>query len=109
MYVKRDDNGKIVALSVSQSEDISEPVATDSAELALFLEEQGTSLQQSLAESDLQMARVLEDTINLLIDKGIIRFTDLPEAAQHKLMLRREIRDRVQAVDLLDDEGNIGL
>lgn len=109
MYVKRDENGKIVALSLSQTEEIFEPVAADSRELEQFLEGQGTSLQQTLAKSDLQMARVLEDTINLLIDKGVIRFTDLPDAAQQKLMLRREIRDRFQAVDLLDDEGNIGL
>jgi hypothetical protein len=43
-------------------------------------------------ESDLAMARVVEDLVNLLITKGVLRFTDLPEAAQKKLLARSEAR-----------------
>ena len=43
-------------------------------------------------ESDLAMARVVEDLVDLLIAKGVLRFTDLPEAAQKKLLARSEAR-----------------
>lgn len=109
MYVKRGPGGTIVAVSLEPDGEITEPVASDSAELALFLQGQESELRQSLAQSDLQMARVLEDTIHVLIDKGVIRFTDLPDAAQHKLMRRREIRGRFKAVDLLDDDEDLGI
>jgi|SRR5690554_1757347 len=110
MFVKRGPGGSIVAVSLEPEGDISEAISLDSAELALFLEDQKAGLRQSLAQSDLQMARVIEDTIQVLIDKGVLRFTDLPDAAQKKLMHRREIRGRFHnAVDLLDDEENIGL
>ena len=109
MYVKRGSDGTIVAVSLEPVGDINEPISLGSAELTLFLEGQGSELRQSLAQSDLQMARVLEDTIHVLIDKGVLRFTDLPDAAQQKLMRRREIRGRFKAVDLLGDDEDIGL
>jgi hypothetical protein len=36
---------------------------------------------RNLIETDLGLARVLEDLIDLLIKKGAFRFTDLPDAA----------------------------
>jgi hypothetical protein len=48
-----------------------------------------------LDESDLAMARVLEDLVGVLVDKGVLRFTDLPEAAQKKLLARRGARTDV--------------
>ena len=48
-----------------------------------------------LDESDLAMARVLEDVVGVLVDKGVLRFTDLPEAAQKKLLARSEARTDV--------------
>ena len=48
--------------------------------------------RKSMLDSDLAMSRVVEDLIDLLIHKGVIRFTDLPEAAQKKLLARTEAR-----------------
>jgi|GEM_PF-6492910 len=45
---------------------------------------------QALSESDAAIARVLEDLIDTLIGRGVIQFTDLPEAAQGKLLWRRK-------------------
>jgi len=60
-----------------------------------------------LNESDLPFVRVLEDVIDLLIDKSLIRFTDLPLAAQNKLLQRRSTRERRQGLSLLVDEDAI--
>ena len=110
MYVKRNESGRITAVSVVVEGDINEPIEPASAELAMFLDQHRPELQQSLEQSDLQMARVMEDVVNLLIDKAIIRFTDLPDAAQHKLMHRREMRGQFNAIEFLDDdEDDLGI
>jgi len=46
----------------------------------------------ALSRSDTSLVRVLEDLIDVLINRGVIQFTDLPEAAQAKLLERREAR-----------------
>ncbi|VFS56484.1 Uncharacterised protein [Kluyvera cryocrescens] len=43
-----------------------------------------TATIQQLQQSDLNMVRVLEDLIEVLMSKGIISITDLPPAAQSK-------------------------
>jgi len=50
---------------------------------------------QDLARSDLVMARVLEDLIAVLIEKGTITVKDLPASAQAKLSARQELRNRL--------------
>jgi hypothetical protein len=60
-------------------------------------------------ESDLGLARVLEDLIDLLIEKGTFMFTDLPPAAQQKLLSRRGLRREFSYVETLfspDDEDD---
>ena len=65
---------------------------------------------QALSESDAAIARVLEDLIDTLIGRGVIQFTDLPEAAQGKLQWRRKNRAKLQdSQQLLPDDGDTGL
>ncbi len=103
MYIKRNQDGAIIAVSQIAAEDISEFVGDDSAELHVYLQALKPSQVASLEQSDQAMARVLEDVINLLVDQGTIRFTDLPQAAQTKLLSRRELRGQRQGMNLLDD------
>ena len=64
----------------------------------------------SLSETDTSLVRVLEDLIDVLITRGVIQFTDLPEAAQAKLTERRQTRASLgKRLDLLPDEGDRGL
>jgi hypothetical protein len=64
----------------------------------------------SLSESDIGLARVLEDLIDVLITRGHIQFTDLPEAAQAKLLERRQTRANLShRLDLLPDDKDGGL
>lgn len=59
-------------------------------------------------ETDITLIRVLEDLIDTLIDRGIIRFTDLPVAAQVKLTERRSWRSALrQRPSLLDDDEHM--
>lgn len=63
-----------------------------------------------LSQSDSAIARVLEDLVDVLITRGVIQFTDLPDAAQDKLLSRRQTRARLKdSLDLLPDEGEGGL
>lgn len=63
--------------------------------------------QDPFRESDIHLARVLEDLISLLIDKQIIRFTDFPAAAQQRLLERQQMRKKSHILDIIDD-GDVG-
>jgi NADPH-dependent 7-cyano-7-deazaguanine reductase QueF-like protein len=109
MYIKRNQVGAIVAISQIATDDISEFVGEDSTELQLYLLSLKSLSVAALEQTDQAMARVLEDVINLLVDQGTIRFTDLPEAAQTKLLSRRELRGQRQGMDLLDDGDHLNI
>ena len=102
-YVIRDGDGQIIAVHAIQSEQAQEQLAADDPGLRAFIAATGdsASLQSVLIASDLELVRVLEDLIAVLIDKRIIMLTDLPEAAQRKLARRYELRSQ------LNDLGNI--
>jgi hypothetical protein len=100
-YVARDDAGQVVAVSVVRDGAHPEALLEDAPEVLAFV--QGLTEQNPLAESDLGLVRVLEDLIEVLIDKELIRFTDLPGAAQDKLMHRRGLRRALRGLELLDD------
>jgi hypothetical protein len=81
-----------------------EAVAEDDPRLSEF-EAHVVRAQDRLRESDREVVRVLDDLINLLVEKNTIRFTDLPEAAQRKLMERRGLRERGAQLTLLDADS----
>lgn len=63
---------------------------------------------QQLDASDMEMARITEDLIDLLIGRNIINFTDFPNMAQRKLINRRALRSNMSALtNLVSDEENI--
>ncbi|MGB1740262.1 MAG: tryptophan synthase subunit beta [Pseudomonadales bacterium] len=103
-YIKRDEAGQIISVSLSQESDDQEFIDAENAQLAAFFEDARASAD-SLRESDSDLVRVLEDLIEMLTAKGIILFTELPESAQQKIMLRKRLRkDRSNSLDLLGDE-----
>ncbi len=103
VYVRRSPAGEVV--SVSLDADAAHPEQLDRGAPALqrFLQ-QFDQAADLLARSDTDMSRVLEDVIDLLIQNDLIRFTDLPEAAQAKLLNRRKMRQSLTATLLSDDE-----
>lgn len=66
-------------------------------------------LINALAQSDAELARVTEDLISVLVQKGTILFTDLPEAVQAKLLDREALRDKLDGskVSFLSDDETL--
>jgi len=116
-FIKRDADGTIIAVYTNAEQPGLEQVNGDDPQLIDFLYDgdPDAAARKDLIESDLGMARVLEDLIDLLIEKGAFRFTDLPEPAQRKLLSRRGLRKEFAYVETLfapgdddfdDDGGN---
>lgn len=99
-FVKRNLNQQIVALSI---------VPDDAGTTGEFLPDDHPALQQFLtehiqakqtkpfADEDLALVRVLEDLVDLLIERNVITFSELPMAAQHKLLAKKGLRERLIA------------
>lgn len=92
-YIKRDDLGKITAL-FEKEEPNSESMAFDNPELLAFIKRCDTE-SKGMLKSDLQLIRVLEDLINILIEKNLITITDFPEPVINKLLARQGTRKRL--------------
>lgn len=113
-YIMRDAAGRMVGLSMQQTEWACEWVDEGDAELRDFI---GAALQRGapadgdlargLAESDLQLIRVVEDLVQVLIEKGAIQFIDLPLAARNKLMQRLSLRQSADALKLVGDDHGL--
>ena len=101
-HVIRNIDGSVHTLS-KEALPGSETLADDAPEIAAFLGNPAQALGFNTADAD--FVRVIEDVIDTLISKNVIRHTDLPAAAQKKLMLRKGLRNRLQgALNLLGDD-----
>lgn len=101
-YVMRNAEGRIIAV-LSEEVEGSEMVTANDPELGRFLaaESPEQRAQKELMESDLGLIRVIEDLINVLVDRGVIMFNDFPEAVQNKLLARSGLRKEFSYVDEL--------
>jgi len=107
-FVHKDAQGKILAVYTDPVEGAQE-VASDDADLVAFIQQNILGAVGGgggeWMESDLALARVIEDLIEVLIDKKLIMFTDFPAGAQRKLLDRRGLR---KEFDLVEDLFGIG-
>lgn len=109
-FVQLDENNHILAVYAEAVEGAVE-VAPDDPALKEFLFRAHPEVEQreKLLKSDLALARVMEDLIDVLIEKGVIMFTDFPEMAQKKLLERRGFRKEFSYVqNLFGDDGQLG-
>lgn len=91
-YVLRDANGTIISLH-RDAVPGSEALPTDHVEVQAFLgTEEG---QRSFAGLDAGLVRVVEDLIDVLIERNVLRITDLPPEAQQKLFDRKHFRSLI--------------
>ena len=114
LMCRRNAEGRIVALTrqtLSPQRIVMgswQAVSAADPEVEAFVQDV-TSQADALSQTDIGLARVLEDLIDVLITRGLIQFTDLPEAAQAKLLERRQTRaslgHRLQPLLLDDDNG----
>lgn len=110
----RDANGRIVTLTrqtpIKEKMEIEgwPAVSTSDPDLHAFTQHV-SSEADALKRSDSGLVRVVEDLIDVLINRGLFQFTDLPDAVQVKLMVRRQTRaslsNRLPPLFLDDDKG----
>jgi len=109
-YVNRNDQGKITQLLDASSGEGSEWLELNHPDVVEFLQHPANEaeLKKSLESSDGDMVRVVEDLVDLLMEKQVFVFTELPEAVQGKLNARKKLRHDVSAIsNLIGDDDNI--
>ncbi|MBA1287831.1 tryptophan synthase subunit beta [Pseudomonas japonica] len=109
-YVQRNAEGRLVRVQPTEFPGYSETLAADHLDIqAWFSSEAVETSLKALQQSDLDMVRVLDDLIQLLTSKGVIRITDLPPAAQAKLMDRTQAREALGGLSRLINDEETGL
>ena len=116
MFIRRDDQGRIIAISQACDAQFTEPMKDQAREVMDFLsnamqQPSGITTEQThfqaLKHSDTDLIRVIEDLVDILNERGVIRFTDLPQEARSKLMNRKSLRSKANELsNLLDDEDD---
>ena len=105
-YAIRDPQGAIVSLH-REPVPGAEPLPVQHPEVQAFLGSEG---ERSFAQMDADLVRVLEDLIDALIRRNVLRITDLPTEAQAKLFDRKHFREGMQGHALsLYGGGHAGL
>lgn len=103
-YVLKNQQGAIIAAS-PDTKVAADWVEIDNAdtEYLCFLDDE-LKKHHTFRESDIQLARVLEDLIGILIERNLISFTDFPSAAQKRLNERQTLRHKNKLHLLGDDD-----
>jgi hypothetical protein len=91
-YVLRDAAGTILSLH-REPVPGGQPLPIDHPEVRAFLNSE--DVQRSFSELDSGLVRVLEDLIDVLIERNVLRITDLPAEAQQKLFDRKHFRSLI--------------
>ena len=109
-YVQRDQNNALVRVEAQAYAEATETLPADHHEIQAWFggDEIENSLKQ-LKSSDLEMIRVLDDLIQVLTSKGVIRITDLPPAAQAKFLERTQARAALGGLSELINDDETGL
>ena len=105
-YVKKDSDGNIIA--IERSEHSSNPADEEKSlvELSAFLSEVATvhTLEKLFVDLDKGMIRVVEDLVDILIQKKLIMLTDLPEEVRKKIFARKQVRDKLHELQIIVDD-----
>lgn len=100
VYIQRDADGLLLRVESGPFDEMTDTLAVKSEELTDWLQasEEAHARLLGLKQSDLEMVRVLEDVVILLVEQGVISFTDLPEAARRKLDERALARAELEGI-----------
>lgn len=104
-HVLKSPDGAIESVS-RHAQPGSEPMDENAPEIQRFFK--ATATDPGFDAVDAGFVRVLEDLIDTLILKNVIHQTDLPPAAQKKLMVRKGLRSRIHgALNLLGSDDRL--
>ncbi|HWA50134.1 MAG TPA: hypothetical protein VG742_17820 [Dongiaceae bacterium] len=109
-FVTRDEMGRITALYREQTPDAREYLPAGHPEVLDFAGQGGSAERPDMRQSDLEMIRVYEDLIDILISKRIVVLTDFPTAAQEKLVRRKRLRSSLSSLTEVlapEDDGEL--
>lgn len=100
VYVRRDDHGHLIQVECEPFAGMTETLAVESQELQDWLKakEDVKARLDRLHASDLELVRVLEDVVSVLVEQGTLQYTDLPEAARMKLDQRALARTEIEGL-----------
>lgn len=106
VYVQRDEEGRVSAVYLQPQFAGMEKISSHHQDIVDYLKtcDQVEIFNQLLTESDTSITRVIEDLINLLIEKKVINFTELPVQAREKLQHRQSMRQKREQIQLLVDD-----
>lgn len=106
IYIQRDNQNQIKDILFSPETGYIEASLFD-PEIKEFLSNNQNDqlIKKVLLNLDLDLVRVIEDMVDLLIDKNIILFTELPEPVQNKLLFKKTLRHSLNpSINLIDEE-----
>jgi hypothetical protein len=105
--VLRDSSGRIRAVFSEPGCPACSQIDENAPELLEFLAQHTdnplSSAKDALNFTDCELVRVIEDIVEVLIEKNLIMFTDLPEAAQNKISSRTRIRHDLRRLRSLEN------
>lgn len=116
-FIRREATGEITALFREQSAEARDYLPPSHPDILAFIgamtpgtgETAVPETRLHMVTSDLEMIRVYEDLVDILISKHVVVLTDFPQAAQEKLMRRKRLRSSfsslTEALAGEEDEG----
>ena len=107
-YVFKNADGKIAAI-YDKKEDINAVWLDENSPEVINFKKRTTQTENELAASDMELIRVLEDIVDLLIKKQVFVFTELPVFAQSKLSKRQKMRTDMMSLTSLIEKNDDGI
>ncbi len=101
-FAKRDENGTVTALYDQAKEGLlTEFLDPDHPDVKAYQEQARriAAAKNLLSSSDAETVRVIEDLIEVLVDRRLIMLTDLPAPAQQKIISRQSTRQALNRLD----------
>lgn len=95
-YAERNQDGTVIALYAAPGDKAKEYLPGGHPEISAFLSDgRDARVHARMQASDLEMARVVEDLIFVLIEKSVIKLDSLPAVTRHKILQRAQIREAI--------------
>lgn len=108
IYIKHNAQREIIDIQFTPETGYVQAGLFDQEVKAFLSNQQNEQLiKDILKQLDADMVRVIEDVVEILIDKGIMRFTDLPEPVQNKLMFKKSLRQSLNNETTFYDEEDL--
>jgi len=107
-YVIRNNKGEIVTIHQNKNDENAQWLEENDSQIMAFINNTvaPSKVKRALTGSDNEMARVIEDLVDLLMEKQIFVYTELPEAVQAKLNIRKQLRQDMSSLENLIDEDD---